>query len=88
MLGRFVTTVDNTGGAAGAKKVQMRFVNDFWADGFLNDTVAPVTAAHLWTNVFLKDARTLSADGTGRTIAGLLVRIDSDRVYVKLAGGL
>jgi hypothetical protein len=88
MLGRFNKTVDNTGGAAGAKKVQIRLVNGFFADGFLNDTDAPITPAHLWTNVYLKDARTLSADGTGRTIAGVLVRIDTDRVFVKLTGGV
>lgn len=88
MLGRFADTVDNTGGAAGAKKVKIRFVNEFWADGFINDNVAPVTATHLWTDVFLKDARTITADGTGRTAVGKLVHIDSDKVFVKLAGGV
>ena len=88
MLGRFVRTVNNTGGAAGAKKVQIRLLNGFWATGFANDTVSPLTAAHLFTSVFLKDARTVSADGTGRTEAGTLVRIDSDYVYIKPAGGL
>lgn len=88
MLGRFYQTVNNVGGAAGAKKATIRLVNGFWADGFDNDTVAPVTAAHLWTNVYLKNARTLSADGTGRTVAGKLVRIDSDKVFVKLEGGV
>ena len=88
MLGRFVRTVDNAGGAAGAKKAQFRLSNGFWANGFVNDTVAPLTAAHLWTTVYLKDARTASADGTGRTALGTLVRIDSDYVYIKLAGGV
>jgi len=88
MLGRFVRTIDNTGGLAGDKKVQIRLLNGFFATGFKNDSVAPLTAAHLWTDVFLKDARTVSADGTGRTAAGTLVRIDSDFVYVKLAGGV
>jgi len=87
-IGRFALTVDNTGGLAGAKKVIARLVNGLFADGFLNDTVAPVLATHLWTNVYLKDARTVSADGTGRSVAGVLVRIDSDKVFVKLAGGV
>jgi hypothetical protein len=88
MLGRYAETIDNTGGAAGAKSAKIRLLNDFWADGFLNDTVAPVTSAHLWTEVYLKDSRTVTADGTGRTAAGLLVHIDADMVYVKLAGGV
>lgn len=88
MLGRFERTVDNLGGLAGAKKVIVRHVNGFFADGFLNDTVAPVTAAQLWTTVYLKDARTVSADSTGRSAAGVLVRIDPDRVFVKLEGGV
>lgn len=88
MLGRFAETIDNTGGAAGAKSAKIRLSNDFWADGFLNDTVAPVTAAHLWTDIYLKDSRTVTADGTGRTAAGKLVHIDTDMVYIKLAGGV
>jgi len=88
MVGRFYRTVDNTGGAAGDKKVVIRLLNDFWATGFDNDTIAPVTADHLWTDVYLKDARTISADGTGRSVVGTLVRIDPDKVFVKLAGGV
>lgn len=90
MLGRFVRTVDNTGGAAGDKKVQIRLLNGFWASGFVNDTVAPLTAAELWKEgaAYIKDARTVSADGTGRTSAGTMVRKDTDFVYVKLAGGV
>jgi hypothetical protein len=88
MLGRFNRTVDNTAGLAGAKKVQIRLLNGFFASGFVNDAAAPLTAAHLWTTVYLKDARTASADGTGRSELGTLVRIDSDFVYIKLAGGV
>ena len=87
-IGRFAATVDNTNGLAGAKKVIVRLLNGFFADGFLKDDIAPITAAHLWTNVYLKDARTVSADGTGRSVAGVLVRIDPDRVFVKLTGGV
>lgn len=89
MLGRFADTVDNTGGAAGDKSVVIRLLNGFFADGFLNDGTSPVDADDLWVDVYLKDAKTISADGTGRTVVGKLVFIDDDGMcFVKLAGGM
>jgi len=71
IAGRFAETVDNTGGAAGDKKVLISFMREFTVFYLENDTGGtPVTAADVGSVCFLLDDTTVTADATGRSIAG------------------
>lgn len=79
-IGRAEEYVDNTGGAAGAKSVQIRRQKAFkWE----ND--GTVTRAHLFRTAYIVDDQTVAAtDGTGtRSAAGRIVAVDTDGVWVE-----
>src|SRR4051812_27219688 len=63
--GRFNETIDNTGGANGAKMVEVIFHRKFEVIWWNNDTTAPVTAAHRGSDCYFIDDQTVSSDDTG-----------------------
>jgi len=72
-------TVDNTGGANGDKliKVDRRvFVLE-------NDTVAPVTRAHIGSDCYILDDITVTSDNTGTSVAGRVFDVDARGVSVE-----
>jgi len=74
--------VNNTGGANGAKPVQL-LTGVF---KFKNDTTAPVTAANLHGRCYVQDDQTVRATpGSPGVIAGIVEQIDSDGVWVYVA---
>ncbi|WP_137971872.1 hypothetical protein [Pseudomonas sp. F(2018)] len=79
-VGRAEETVDNTGGANGAKSVPVRRLQAFkWVnDGSINQ-------AHLMKTAYIVDDQTVAAtDGTGtRSPAGRIVGIEADGVWVE-----
>lgn len=81
-LGRAEEAVDNTGGAAGAKTVQVRRKKAFkWA----NSATDAVTQAELGKTCYIVDATTVAkTNGTNtRSAAGTVIGVDADGVWVE-----
>ncbi len=80
-LGRFEETVDNTGGAAGAKTVLVRRGVAF---KFANLGADPVTQASQGKVCYIVDDQTVAAtNGTNtRSAAGVVVGVEADGVWV------
>jgi hypothetical protein len=85
-LGIFLDTVDNTGGSAGDKSVEIDLGREVRLVGLKNDTGTPVDAADVFEVVYIKDDQTATADNTGATAAGVCWEYESDRdlVWVEL----
>ncbi|HAF44702.1 MAG TPA: hypothetical protein DCK83_07125 [Gallionellaceae bacterium] len=81
-LGRFEETVDNTGGAAGAKNVQIRRKKAF---KFKNSGADAVTQASLGKVCYIVDDETvaLTNGGNTRSAAGTVIGLDADGVWVQ-----
>jgi len=81
-MGRFESTVDNTDGADGDLAVNVRTPA---ADAFLwdNDTANPVTQAMLGTKCYILDNQTVTANATGNSLAGVVVEVTSEGVWVE-----
>lgn len=82
-IGRFTETVDNTGGAVGAKKAEVNFHRKFELVRWANDTVAPLAKADRGSFCFGKDNETCSADGDGRSYAGIFWEFEGTQVLVE-----
>jgi len=81
-LGRADEFVDNTGGADGAKTIQIRRGKAF---KFKNSAGDPVTQASLGKLCYITDDETVSATNAGgnsQSAAGKVVGIDTDGVWV------
>lgn len=82
-LGRAEETVDNTGGADGAKTVMIRRGKAF---KFKNSTGDAVTQAELGKTCYIVDDETVSksnAGGNTQSAAGKVVGVDTDGVWVQ-----
>ena len=60
VMGVSTQTVDNTGGAASAKSVEVR-MGDFW---FKNSGSAPCTTASIGDDIYVEDDTTVAISGT------------------------
>ena len=78
-LGRAEEAVDNTGGSNGDVKARIRRGKAF---RFANDGANAVTQAHLGKDCYIVDDQTVSSDNTGRSVAGKVLGVDSDGVWV------
>jgi len=78
-IGRAEAQVDNSGGADGAVTVEV----SSGVFRFANDSTTPVTDEHIGTDCYIMDDQTVSADGTNRSVAGTVFKVDSDGVWVK-----
>jgi hypothetical protein len=82
-VGRFVESVDNTGGAAGALSAQVEFFRERWLYLLANDTGTPVVVADRESNCYVLDDQTVS--GTVSTsIAGPVYDVVSEGVWVEV----
>lgn len=81
-LGMFGETVDNTGGADGAKTVLVERKEAF---KFKNSGADAVTQAELGKTCYIVDSETVAKTNGGntRSAAGKVVGIDSDGVWVE-----
>ncbi len=81
-LGRADEAVDNTGGANGAKSVQVRRGKAF---KFANSATDAVTQAELGKTCYIEDDETVAkTDGTGtRSACGIVVGVESDGIWVE-----
>ena len=74
--------VDNTGGISGAKTVRIIRKRAFH---LLNSATNAVAAAHRFTNVYVKDAQTVSSNGgTNSIVAGKCIDLDAQGVWVEI----
>ncbi|MCC5911328.1 MAG: hypothetical protein JJT76_12905 [Clostridiaceae bacterium] len=78
--GRAEEYVDNTGGAAGDKKIRVRRGTFL----FENDAADPVTNAHLLTECYILDDETVTSEGEGRSVAGKVLGLDPEGVWVEI----
>lgn len=74
-------TRDATGD--GTTPIEVSLFEPVYTYSFANDTGAAVTLA--FTECFIKDAFTVTATGTGKPLAGVVVAADASRVQVRLA---
>lgn len=81
-VGRAEETVDNAGGADGAKNIDVRSGVFKWANSAAADLI---TIAEIGDTCYIVDDATVAkTDGTGtRSAAGKIVGVDSDGVWVR-----
>lgn len=79
-----LTTVDNTSGADGAVSVEVRKGTYRFANSAADDAI---TRADIGNNCFVVDDQTVAkTNGTNtRSVAGLIVDVDAQGVWVKFA---
>ncbi len=81
-IGRFAEALDGDGSA----KVLIDLFDEVIAHGWANDD-APnaVAAAHIWSEVYIKNGTTVSTSsgGSTRSVAGRVIAIEGTRVYVQ-----
>jgi hypothetical protein len=94
ILDTLQTEVDNTGGADGDVTADVDFLVEKMLYPFANDTVAPLTQAHIGGTAYGLDDQTVTADGTGGSAVGTPWIISTGGgtslragVYVELAPG-
>lgn len=82
-FGRAEETVDNTGGAAGAKSIRVKTGLFRWANSSAGDLI---TIADIGNDCFILDDQTVAkTNGTNtRSRAGKVVFVDADGVYVEM----
>lgn len=78
-VGVAFANVDNSLGANGDREVDCRG----GIYHFDNDPAAPVTIADVNADCFMVDDHTVSKDGTGRSVAGQVKKVDAGGVWVK-----
>lgn len=82
VLGVAEESVDNSGGAAGEKQVQIRRQKTF---GLENDSTSPVEKAQIGREVYVKDSVTVSASGgTNSIVAGKCLFLEDGLVYIEI----
>lgn len=78
--GRARYTVDNTGGAAGAKWIEVERGAFVWANAAGVDAVAQ---ANVGTNCYILDDQTVTVTATGRSVAGKILKLETGGVTVE-----
>lgn len=81
-LGRVEETVDNSDGADGALNCLVRRGKAF---KFKNSATHAVTQAHVGKNCLVEDSVTVSSDTTNDIVAGKVLGVESDGVWVLVA---
>lgn len=79
-LGRAEEAVDNTGGADGAKTIQVRRGRAF---KFANKAGDLVTQALVGKACYIEDDQTVRATAAGTSAAGIVLGVESDGVWVQ-----
>lgn len=76
--GIFESQVDNSAGANGALNADVK-TGIF---KLINSGVNPITDAHIGTACYAEDDVTVGSSPTGKSVAGIVVQVDSDGVWV------
>lgn len=77
-LGRAEETVDNSAGANGAKNIKVRQGIFKWT----NDGTDTVVQADVGNTAYFEGDESVGNDNTGTSVAGTIIKLDSDGVYV------
>lgn len=80
-IGYFVRDLTGDGTA----KARVQLFEGIWVHAFANDANDPVTADDVGSLCFLVDGGTVSAEGTGRAVAGRVWSASANRVHVQMA---
>jgi hypothetical protein len=83
IVGRFAQTVDNTG-AAGAKSVDVHFLQERNLILLANSAANPVTAAMRETVCYAEDDQTVGSLATGMSVAGIVYDVTAEGVWVEI----
>lgn len=73
----------------GVKKISIKLFDEIRAIWWNNDTGTAVAATDIGDPCYIKDDVTVTADSTGRSVAGMVLAVDSAKgvlVYSPLAG--
>jgi hypothetical protein len=84
-IGRFGETIDNVGGAARAKSVEVLFHRQVECVRAINDAGTPVTTDDIGKPCYFLDNNTVTADPTGSSIAGIVWGFVDDLVFYEPA---
>lgn len=89
VVGVFTETVDNTGGADGAKSAEVDFFRERHVFLCANDGTNPCTVADRERECYAVDDQTVSTLGTSRSIAGRVFDVVSgEGVWVEVGAGM
>lgn len=80
--GKVRSTVDNTGGANGAKNVVIDLGREIEVWLFANDTGTAITRADIGTSPYWLDNQTVTGDSTGHSQGGTVYEVTSEGVWV------
>jgi hypothetical protein len=72
----------------GVKKISVKLFDEIRAIWWTNDSTTPLTANDIGDPCYIKDDVTVSGDNTGRSLAGMVLAVDSAKgvlVYSPLA---
>lgn len=83
VVGRFAETVDNTGGADGAKSVDVHFFRERVLFLLANDSGTAVVAADRERECYVLDDQTVTGDDT-KGVAGIAYDVTSEGVWVEI----
>lgn len=83
-LGKALSTVDNSSGAAGDLSIEV----EGGVFKFENASTNTIADANVGADCFIDDDQTVSTDSTGKSRAGKVVKVESDGVLVLVGLGL
>ena len=78
-VGRAKETVDNTGGAAGALRVEI----EKGVFQFANSAGGPITIADIGNTCYIEDDQTVSKTDVSQSVAGTIEDVDANGVWVR-----
>lgn len=84
IVGRAAQSVDNTGGAAGAKNVDVHFMYERDLLLLANSGTNAVTAAMRETTCYAEDDQTVGSLATGFSAAGIVYDVTTEGVWVEI----
>jgi hypothetical protein len=80
--GRGEVTADNSAGGAGAITAEVKRS----CFKFNNSGTNPITAAMIGKTAYVEDDNTVASTSVNKVVAGKIMRVDSDGIYVQTAG--
>lgn len=84
IVGRFAQTVDNAGGAAGAKNVDIHFLGERHLLLLANSATNPVVVANRETLCYAEDDQTVGSLAAGFSPAGIVYDVTAEGVWVEV----
>lgn len=80
VVGRAEEQIDNSAGADGAKSVKV----SRGVFKFANHGTNTLNRTHIGSTCYIEDDQTVGSSATGKSVAGTVLQVDSDGVWVKI----